>query len=394
MPDFPALLYKGSVKDVHGVEGQDPYIFRFSDRYSVFDWGEMPDAIPGKGEALACLGDLFFRLLEKKEAWSSWEIPSSYAEKFRQTFSQGKIFSSLKEKGLQHHSLGLVGDNKEKLNLGSSSKNLAVKAVQRILPLSKKEAGKIFWDYSAYSTRPQRALVPLELVFRFGAPEGSSFLKRLAEIPGYEKKFGFNGVPKAGETFPYPIVEFFTKLEPTDRFLTKAEAQVVAGLSHAEVEQLEQLTLLVALRIKDYFSAIGLDLWDGKFEFSFLPELNDGIRSFQLIDSIGPDELRLVAKQKVHVSKEILRKVYRPSAWYKAAEEAKKIAQARGEKDWKKICVEELQQKPEKLSASMLSSVAALYPSLVNALAEKNFSLQIFPQAPAMSQVVANLEAL
>lgn len=42
------LLYSGSVKDVYGVAGKDPFVFQFSDRYSIFDWGEMPDAIPGK----------------------------------------------------------------------------------------------------------------------------------------------------------------------------------------------------------------------------------------------------------------------------------------------------------------------------------------------------------
>ena len=40
--------------------------FFFSDRYSVFDWGEMPDHIEGKGAALATLSSYFFSLLEKE----------------------------------------------------------------------------------------------------------------------------------------------------------------------------------------------------------------------------------------------------------------------------------------------------------------------------------------
>ncbi len=45
------LIHKGSTKDVY-QKGTN-YLFRFSDRYSVFDWGEMPDLLEGKGASLA-----------------------------------------------------------------------------------------------------------------------------------------------------------------------------------------------------------------------------------------------------------------------------------------------------------------------------------------------------
>ena len=40
--------------------------FHFSDRYSVFDWGEMPDQIEGKGAALCLMGAYCFEQLEEK----------------------------------------------------------------------------------------------------------------------------------------------------------------------------------------------------------------------------------------------------------------------------------------------------------------------------------------
>ena len=64
---MPNIIYRGSVKDIRGVEGQSPYVFEFSDRYSVFDWGEMPDELDGKGEALAVMAWLFFDLLGDAE---------------------------------------------------------------------------------------------------------------------------------------------------------------------------------------------------------------------------------------------------------------------------------------------------------------------------------------
>ena len=54
----------GSVKDLEIVEKPTADTmgvgkFHFSDRYSVFDWGEMPDHIDGKGAALCLMGSLF-----------------------------------------------------------------------------------------------------------------------------------------------------------------------------------------------------------------------------------------------------------------------------------------------------------------------------------------------
>ena len=39
--------------------------FLFSDRYSVFDWGAMPDLLPGKGAALCLMSAYNFELLER-----------------------------------------------------------------------------------------------------------------------------------------------------------------------------------------------------------------------------------------------------------------------------------------------------------------------------------------
>ena len=59
----------GSVKDLKIIS---PVVtdkmgigrFHYSDRYSVFDWGEMPDLITGKGKALCMIGAYFFEKLE------------------------------------------------------------------------------------------------------------------------------------------------------------------------------------------------------------------------------------------------------------------------------------------------------------------------------------------
>jgi phosphoribosylaminoimidazole-succinocarboxamide synthase len=385
------LLYSGSVKDVYGIKSQDPYVFLFSDRYSIFDWGQMPDSFAGKGEALAVMGDLFFRHLGRSSTWLHWYLPESYPKFWRDSLATSPVWSELRQNGLTHHSLGLVDERMQKVPEGGRSKRLAVQALTRPPVSSHLESGKLVWDYSQYEARPQDTLVPLEVVFRFGAPEGSSFLERLQTVPGYAKSFGFNENPQAGQWFDYPVVEFFTKLEPTDRYLSREEAMQVACLSQDELDRLTATSLLIALRLKDLFAGMGLELWDGKFEFGFSPQGLDGARGFQLVDSIGPDELRLLGPGGIHFSKEFLRRVYRGGAWYKAAEKAKKLAKERGEKDWKKICREELGQSPEKLPANALKAATDLYPVLADAAAIAFLGKPVFGNLPTVKELCAKM---
>ncbi len=384
------LLYSGSVKDVYGMPGQDPYLFKFSDRYSIFDWGEMPDALPGKGEALAVMGDLFFRHLGEAAAWASWQIPEAYPKFWRDSFATSATFRALKRGGLRHHSFGLVSESGAALPAGAVAKNLAVRALARPPARSENKGGKLVWDYSAYEARPDSALVPLEVVFRFGAPEGSSFLGRAEKMPGYAQSLGLTGPIVPGQLFPFPIVEFFTKLEPSDRFLSREEAMQLGALRPDELDDLVALTTLLALRLRDVFSPLGLDLWDGKFEFAFTPG-ESGNRGFLLVDSIGPDELRLLGPGGVHFSKEFLRRVYRGTPWYEGMEKAKRMAAERGEKNWKKICREELRLAPDKLPAEVFEKARLMYPALANDLARHFLGREVFPGVPSVNELCRSL---
>jgi phosphoribosylaminoimidazole-succinocarboxamide synthase len=389
MPEaLPPRLYSGSVKDVYGQEGVDPYIFRFSDRYSIFDWGEMPDSLEGKGEALAVMGDLFFRLLGRP--WAGWQISDAYPKFWRDSLTTSPAWAALRRQGLAHHSLGLVDESLQPVAAGGRSNLLAVKALGRPPAISSASAGKVHWDYSAYHTRPANCLVPLEVVFRFGAPEGSSFLERLAKWPGYAQSFGFPEKPAPGEWFPFPVVEFFTKLEPTDRFLSREEAASMAALSQDELDDLVALTLLLALRLKDVFSPMGLALWDGKFEFAFVPG-EEGRRSFLLVDSIGPDELRLLGPDGVHFSKEFLRRAYRGSTWYEAVGKAKELAAAKGQKDWKRICRDDLKEEPSPLPERPLACARLLYPVLAETLA-REAGLSVYRDLPSVTELCRRMK--
>jgi len=393
MPEEFPLIYRGSVKDVYGVEGKDPYIFSFSNRYSIFDWGEMPDALESKGESLAIMGFLFFEFLGKADSWKHWQLSESYPKFWRDSLMSSSLWSQMRKEGMPHHCFSLMDANNQKVSIPYRTNRLAVKSLGRAPVESETVDGKLVWKYDAYKSRPADSLVPLEVVFRFGAPEGSSFLERVNQDPGYAKSLGLADAPKAGDRFPFPVVEFFTKLEPTDRFLSFQEAREVAALSEEEQDDLIAFSQLVAARLKDIFSLLGLGLWDGKFEFAFTPGAG-GKRGFMLVDSIGPDELRLIGPGGVHFSKEFLRRVYRNTPWYGALGKAKKLAQDRGQKDWKNICREELKAVPEKLSAEQLRLAEALYPSLVNALAHQWGMAEVFSGQPSLGEVCEQIRRL
>ncbi len=308
-----ARRYQGSSKNVL-LPGDGHAVFEFTDRYSIFDWGEMPDLLSGKGEALALAGDLFFQHLAKR--------------------------------GVPHHSLGLVDERGEATT--GPTRFLKVQAVEVIRPT--RRDGNIY-DYAAYQEGPTNCLVPLEVIFRWGAPAGSSLLKRHPEL-------------KEGARFPRPLVEFTTKLEHGDRPLTAAEAQQIAGLTAAEMNRLTELTITAATHLRDVVALLHGELWDGKFEWAFRGA--GAMRDFVMVDAIGLDELRVTFQGRT-LSKEFLRAHYRGSDWEKALNEAKKIA-AREGGDFKEICATRLGQTPAPLPAQAKLAAETMYRCFTNDL--------------------------
>ena len=61
-------IYAGSVKTLY-PDADPAYVwFEYTDDYSVFDWGKMPDPIPGKGEASRA---------SASSSSASWRIPGA-----------------------------------------------------------------------------------------------------------------------------------------------------------------------------------------------------------------------------------------------------------------------------------------------------------------------------
>ncbi len=387
---LPGIIYQGSVKNINGLEGDAAYVFEYSDRYSIFDWGVMPDELAGKGVALAYMGELFFKLLGDPAIWREWVITPAMRD---DSSVDGVLLEKFRQHGVAHHCQGLVDHTGKKVAPEKLSAFLAVDAQTVLRPSSKTVNAELLWDYSAYQKKPTKTLVPLEVIFRFGIPSGSSLLER-AEDSAYCKELGLTTPPKEGDEYETPIIEYSTKLETRDRYIGLQESQSIAGLNDAELKLLRDTVTLVALRLKDIFAEVGIEMCDGKLELAFSENFDtQGNRHFVLVDSIGPDELRLTY-ENAPLSKQVLRNFYDNSSWYKATKKAKALAKDRGKKDWKRICMDELKMTPPNLDPKIIASVAMMYKTLSNTLSLKHEDREVFPDCLQLKEMALELKQL
>ncbi len=325
----------GSVKDLIVMREPDGGLgrgrFIFSDRYSVFDYGEMPDRIEDKGKSL-CLVSAYF-------------------------------FEKLEEKGIKTHYLGLVEGGKIKRldELESPVNEMEIKLVRVIKPDG---------NYSVFKQLNGNFLLPLEIIYRNSIPEGSSLLRRVERGEVKPQDFGLDKI-EPNMKLEKPIVDFSTKLEDVDRYLTYAEAKEISGLSDNEFENLVKLAIEVDEIISSEVGKIGLENEDGKIEVAF----DDG-RKFMVVDAVGTlDECRF-SYEGFEVSKEILRKYYRKTEWYKRVQEYK------GRENWREVV-----GKPPNLPNDVREGVSNLYKAFCNEVTGIKFF-----DAPKLRDVVAELK--
>lgn len=343
------LVYEGSVKNLWQL-GDSRLEFEYTDAYSVFDWGRMPDALTHKGEALAAMGTYFFESISRGETWKSVRS-SNWLKNFSGTLKERleRELAVLEREGMKSHFVERSGPNK-----------IVVQRVAVHRPDCHALGGQVINSYLRKGWDDSTRLIPLEVVFRFGMPKGSSLVERLT--PEYARQLGLSGVPREGELFSQPVVEFFTKLEDTDRFLTWEQALNYAGLEFEQFGQVVARTLCLAVYLAEAFGSKGLELWDGKFEWALI----DG--KLALVDSIGPDELRLLdPKTRTQISKEFLRLYYRDTPWFEAVKQAKKEAASDPSIDWKDLVLKRVGEPPG-LSPAFRAAADVLYPTLAKAV--------------------------
>ncbi len=332
----------GSVKDLTilkkpGAKKAGIGTFLFSDRYSVFDYGEMPDKIENKGASLCLVSAYFFEELERK--------------------------------GIDTHYLGLVEDGKVKqLNEISNAVNeMKVRLFRVIKPVKKKNE----YDYSKFKEGLVNYLVPLEVIYRNFLPEGSSVFRRLEAGELSLEELGLEDYPSPGTMLEKPFIDFSTKLEDGDRYLSVEEAKRISGLGE-KFDELVDTVKRVNEIITEKTSKVGIRNEDGKLEFAV-----DESGKLVVVDAVGTlDECRF-SMDGFQLSKEILRQHYRKTYWYK------RLKVTKGMENWRKIM-----GRPPNLPKELREGVSKMYQAFANEIIGRKFF-----DVPSLRKVVKELKS-
>ncbi len=345
VPSTQTPLY-GSVKrlTIHkspsgGNAGRGSFLF--TDHYSVFDWGRMPDLLWEKGKALCMMSAHNFELLER------FGIKTHY-------------------RGLRTQEEIVRCDE-----LGQPSSEMVITVVAK---------PSLYWgqqgyDYSRYFKEAgANFLIPLEVIHRRSVPIGSSLRSRYTP---QEVGLSYPNWPEYEVELPQPMVEFFTKLERFDRPIDREQALEISGLSQTLFSRIEGITLKVEEILTSQARKRGFEVSDGKLEFA----VSDG----QLIvcDTVGtPDENRFQFSGH-SVTKEILRQYYLQvdPQWVTAVSNAKKACVSGT--DWREAC--------SRLPARLDPEFRNLCSELYRAVANKYLAKRWFEVRP-LEEVVGELE--
>jgi phosphoribosylaminoimidazole-succinocarboxamide synthase len=286
-------------------------------------------------------------------------------------------FEQLEKIEIKTHFKGLVDCNNKAVKVAElkhPSCIMEVALVNVYKPKTSAANGKILHDYSIYTSALKNCLIPLEIIYRNGLPEGSSVFKRLAQGKITLQDLGLDHQPKSGENFSKPIFDVSTKLEETDRYVNWTEAQKISGLTNQELADVKAVLLKADETITKAASNACLKNEDGKIELAF-----DDKRKLMVVDVLGTlDECRFTY-EGVHVSKEIARQFYKNTSWYSDLEQAKKDGEAKGVQDWKALC----KSQPPKLDPKLKTIISQMYMAAANEMT----NIKLF-DAPKLARVI------
>ena len=317
--------------------------FVFTDDYSVFDWGKMPDAIPNKGASLCAMGAANFEALEAAD------IPTHY-------------------RGVVHNGQVVALET-----VSTPPREMAID-LTRVpdLPHEGRE-----YNYNAYhEAAGENYLIPLEIIFRNTVPIGSSLRSRAdPEAFGLE----YEEWPDEPVDLPEAVVEFSTKYEESDRYLSRKNADYIAGI--AEIDALESIARDVNEVVTEKAVDAGLKHEDGKIECLYF----DG--EIRVADVVGTFDENRFSYDGQQLSKEVIRQYHKRTQpeWVEAVSAAKAEAKANDIADWRELCSVE----PQPLNNHVIDAVRDMYTAGANAyLGRDLFS------SPPLADAVETVRAL
>ncbi len=259
------LERRGSSKNIWKVLGDNGEVvqlyFEFSDRVSVFDIGPIPVGFTGLGRLRCAIA--------------------------------GKLFQALNS----------AGHNTHYISHDVKSARMYVQPVN--IPALSIDYGVV----SSFNLMPVELLCRLALTKKFmGRVERGEVdrrrVERLMMFPNWHE----------GVHLDPPFVECSTKFEEADRYLSDAEAARLICIGHRQLLGHYEVVEKVFKLFNNLFRSSGFVLIDGKLEAAL--SKFDG--SLMFVDSISPDELRLIGSDGRSYDKDPVRQWYQETFpdWY------------------------------------------------------------------------------
>ncbi len=323
LQDLPEPSYRGSVQTLYPVPDHPAWLMcQTTEAGSVFDVGSI-FKIDGSDLNRAVFRHAMYTRLATPSTWqavkvrieSDRELPSDW----KKDLLTGPLDHMI-EVGAKTHHLGMVdASTGDVLTSDLPTVPSAFNIVRRfpvLTPPLRTVLGNHVFDYAQFH-QSDTYVIPLEYIVRFGITSGSSIWKTYqsmseSERRGYETELDLSGPMEPWRMLPKPIFDLTSKYEPQDRNVTKQEALLMSGLSAETFGNTIKMALLGAWAVRERMEAIGLQLWDLKWEFAVDHD------SLLFVDTIDSDSFRATGTMEVdgrslviHYNKQAMRDYYK-----------------------------------------------------------------------------------
>jgi len=290
--------------------------FTYQGVYSVFDRGTIKPPVPLDNSTVCIQGGFNFEKLEKE--------------------------------GIPTHYLGLINFNGEKIRSSEIPScvrhppvTTRLKFVNRIMP--KFHEGE--WDYGMFGSNAEvkNYVHPIEFMVRNELPESSSVWGRVDRGEITLQDLGLPNGFKKGDLIPEdlkPILDYSTKFEPEDRYISADEARRLLNMSEERFENINNLSRKISRHNTELAASRGFKRLDGKYEYICIPDLFDGNPQDVLADEVCTwHSDRIVTLDGFPISKQNIRnKVKKKNPlWFEDLDNAKLRARDEGVEDFRDL---------------------------------------------------------
>ncbi len=300
-----------SVKTIFVVQRptrEEPGIadFRFNPVFSVFDYGTLAPPVPLDNTTIVLMA--------------------------------GYNFERLREAGIESHYLGLVHEGEllsaaAAIRRGLTPDTMRVRLVNRLLPTHTASG----WDYALFQAPPSNHfVVPIEFISRVKIGANSSVWKRVARSEIALADLGLPPDLQPGAPLPGHALDYSTKYEPEDRYLSAEAARGLTGFSPERWARINRTTAEASRLMTELAEARGVAREDGKVEYVTLDHRAERDVLGDAVTTLHEDRLVL---DGTDITKQAIRDAVKRAspAWAAEIDRAKTAARQQGVADFRTL---------------------------------------------------------